>query len=590
MTSYFVLFLDLMPKSHHRTLVISVLAATAVGCAAVPEDPMAQTITGAPAEALTGSGEKAQFPLGARSELVYQYLLAELATRRGDDQAAAKAMLRAATLSRDPDVVVRAYGLTMQAGHHEAALEMAQLLVKMNPDSDRLRALELQALMALERPDEFFEKLVAHNSEPGSKPGLNVRRASEILSRSADPSAWLPVMERLAERYHDEAEVHLAHAWLAYKAGRPDLADSALNHALALHPGWQQVALMKLRQLRKADDREALSAFVPRFLNDFPDSDELRLAWARLLTEWGEFEDALAQFDELVHRDPGNGDAVYASGVLSMEVGDFQKAGRRLEKYLELDPDHDQSRVYLSQVAIRGEQYDDALAWLEAVTDSELYFDAQLRIASVLAGAGRIDEAVEHLIEIVPDSVAEQVRIYLAHEKILRDTHGLDSALSLLDAALIDIPDNGDLLYARGLVSAQLKLIDKHEIDLRRLIELEPDNAHAYNALGYTLADQTDRLDEALILIERAIELLPGDPFILDSLGWVHYRLGHNDLAREYLQKAIDIRLDAEIAAHLGEVLWVDGLQDQAREVWQRGRQSDPTNPVLQETLRKFDL
>ena len=590
MTSCFVIFLELMPKFHHRTLAVSVLAATAVGCAVVPEDPVAQMVTGVPTKALTASGDDAQFPLGARSELVYQYLLAEVAARRGDNQAAAKAMLRAATLSRDPDVVVRAYGLSMQAGQYEAALEMARLLLKMDPNLDRPRALELRALMALERQDEFFDRLVAHNSEPGSKPGLNVRRASEILSRSADPAAWLPVMERLAERYHNEAEVHLAHAWLAYKAGRADLADSALNRALALHPGWEQGALMKFGQLRKVDDRDALPAFALRFLSDHPESDELRFAWARLLTEWGEFEDALAQFDELVRRDPGNGDAVYASGILSMEVGDFPKAGRRLEKYLKLDPDHDQSRLYLAQMAVREERLDDALAWLKAVTDSELYFDAQLQIASVLAATGRVDEAVGHLIEIVPDSVAEQIRIYLAHEKILRDTQGLDAALSLLDAALLDIPDNGELLYARGLVSAQLKLIDKHEIDLRRLIELEPDNAHAYNALGYTLADQTDRFDEALILIERAIELLPDDPFILDSLGWVHYRLGHNDLAREYLQKAIDIRMDAEIAAHLGEVLWVDGLEDQAREVWQRGRQSDPGNPVLQETLRKFDL
>jgi Flp pilus assembly protein TadD len=132
-------------------------------------------------------------------------------------------------------------------------------------------------------------------------------------------------------------------------------------------------------------------------------------------------------------------------------------------------------------------------------------------------------------------------------------------------------------------------LVDKHEADMRRLIELEPDNAHAYNALGYTLADQTDRLDEALVLIERALVLLPEDPFILDSLGWVHYRLGNNDLAREYLQRAIDLRMDAEIAAHLGEVLWMDGERDQARTVWQRGHEDDPDNSVLRETLRKFE-
>ena len=590
MTSCFARFLDLMPKTRHKTLVVLFLAGTVVGCAAVPEDPKAQTVTQALAAGTPASGEQVEPGFDRRSELIFQYLLADIAARRGDGQAAAEAMLRAAEISQDPDVVVRAYGLSMQAGHHAPALEMARLLVQLMPDSDRPRVLELQALMALGRPDEFFNTLVEYNNEPGSKPGRNLRRASEILGRSADPSAWLSVMERLAEHYADEPEVHLAHAWLAYKASRPDLAEGALNRALSLHPGWQQVALMKLGQLKKADDRAALSAFTTKFLVEFPDSNDLRLAWARLLTEWGELESALEQFNELAHRLPGNNDAIYASGVLSLEIGDIQNAARWLGRYLELDPDHDQSRLYLAQIAVQEERYDDALAWLRAVTESELYFDAQLRIGAALAAAGRVEEAVDHLVGIVPDSVAEQVRIYLAHEQILRGTRGLDAALSLLDAALADIPDNAELLYARGLVSAQLKFIEKHELDMRRLIELEPDNAHAYNALGYTLADQTDRLDEALTLIEQAIELLPGDPFILDSLGWVHYRLGHTDLAREFLQKAIDIRMDAEIAAHLGEVLWMDGHQDQAREVWQRGRQSDPANPVLQETLRKFDL
>jgi tetratricopeptide (TPR) repeat protein len=258
-------------------------------------------------------------------------------------------------------------------------------------------------------------------------------------------------------------------------------------------------------------------------------------------------------------------------------------------RYLELDPEHDQSRLFLARIAAGQIRYDEALSWLSAVTSDEHVFDAQLRTAFVLVDAKRIDEALAHLLQIVPDSVPEQVRIYLAQERILHQSQGPEAALELLDTALIDVPGHGDLLYARGLVAAQLKLVDKHEADMRRLIELEPDNAHAYNALGYTLADQTDRLNEALVLIERALTLLPEDPFILDSMGWVHYRLGNTDLAREYLQKAIDLRMDAEIAAHLGEVLWMDGERDQARAVWQRGHEDDPDNSVLRETLQKFE-
>ena len=171
---------------------------------------------------------------------------------------------------------------------------------------------------------------------------------------------------------------------------------------------------------------------------------------------------------------------------------------------------------------------------------------------------------------------------------MLRDSGQPESALELLSAALIDIPDHPDLLYARGLVTAIMDRVEEHERDMRRLIEIDPDNAHAYNALGYTLADKTDRLGEALELIEKALSLLPGDPFILDSLGWVHFRRGDLDLALEYLQLAMDQRPDAEIAAHLGEVLWQLGNKEQAIAAWHDGSQTDPDNPILKDTMRKY--
>ena len=225
---------------------------------------------------------------------------------------------------------------------------------------------------------------------------------------------------------------------------------------------------------------------------------------------------------------------------------------------------------------------------LREIASADLYFDVQIRIGFVLADAGRIEEALKHLADVTPKSQDEQVRIYLAREQVLRDSGQPDHALELLSAALIDIPDHPDLLYARGLVTAIMDRVVEHEQDMRRLIEIDPENAHAYNALGYTLADKTDRLTEALELIEKALALLPGDPFILDSLGWVHYRRGDLDLALEYLQLAMDQRPDAEIAAHLGEVLWQLGDEERAITAWQNGRQNDPDNSILKDTMRKF--
>ena len=221
----------------------------------------------------------------------------------------------------------------------------------------------------------------------------------------------------------------------------------------------------------------------------------------------------------------------------------------------------------------------------------QFYFQAQLAEGRILADKGELDNALDHLGRIIVGSTAEQAQIYLVEEEMLRDAGQMHQALKVLNAALIDIPDDPGLLYARGLIAAQLKHLREHERDMRRLIQINPDNAHAYNALGYTLADESVRLDEALLLIEKAIELQPNDPFILDSLGWVHYRLGDYDLAIGYLRQALEFRPDPEIAAHLGEVLWRRGELESARDVWSDGLtyENGEDNEVLRETIKRLD-
>jgi len=269
----------------------------------------------------------------------------------------------------------------------------------------------------------------------------------------------------------------------------------------------------------------------------------------------------------------------------------YQSAEKLLRRYLELEPSGDQARLYLARIAREEQRYQVALDWLSGVYHERYYLEAQLAKSRIMADQGQLDDALTHLAQIMPRSVTEQVQIYLAEEQLLRDADQMGQALELLNAALIDIPDHPDLLYARGLVTAQLKRLVEHEQDMRRLIELQPGNAHAYNALGYTFADQSVRLDEALALINKAIDLQPKDPFILDSLGWVHYRLGNHALAVDNLRKAFKLRSDPEIAAHLGEVLWAQGHVEEARGVWELGlgHEDGPDNLVLQETIRRLD-
>ena len=365
-------------------------------------------------------------------------------------------------------------------------------------------------------------------------------------------------------------------------------AQSYLNRALTLKPGWEEVALLKFSDLRENQDDEAVAEFAISFLDRYPDRNRLRLAYGRLLAEWNDNLAALTQFEKLLEFDPRNIDALYAAGILSQGLALLDEAKAYFETLLATYPQEDRGRLYLGQILSEQGAYDEALDLLREIASADLYFDVQIRIGFVLAGAGRIEEALEHLADLTPKSQDDQVRIYLAREQVLRDSGQPEQALELLSAALIEIPDHPDLLYARGLVTAIMDRVAEHEQDMRRLIEIDPENAHAYNALGYTLADKTDRLAEALELIEKALVLLPGDPFILDSLGWVHYRRGDLALALEYLQLAMDQRPDAEIAAHLGEVLWQLGDKEQAIAAWQDARENDPDNPVLNDTMRKF--
>ena len=541
-----------------------------------------------PGDSVDGTQEKLVVA-GLSQDLIYEYLLGDIAARRGDPVTAAGAMTRAAELSSNLEITLRAFSMSMEAGRYEQALELSELLASIDSDypGERALALRLQALMALDREEDVFHTLVALIDTLPDQAELP-QYIAQTLGRTPEPGRWLALIERVAIHFEDNPWTQLSAGWLAYRADEGDRAQAALDRALVLKPGWEEVALLKFSHLRQNEDHGPVAAFAIDFLDRYPDRVRLRLAYGRLLAEWSDNLAALAQFEKLLEFDPQNIDALYAAGILSQGLALLDQAKTYFETLLEHYPQEDRSRLYLGQILSEQGEYDDALDLLREIVSADLYFDVQIRVGFVLADAGRIEEALEHLADVTPKSQDEQVRIYLAREQVLRDSGQPEQALELLSAALIDIPDHPDLLYARGLVTAIMDRVAEHERDMRRLIEIDPENAHAYNALGYTLADKTDRLAEALELIEKALTLLPGDPFILDSLGWVHYRRGDLDLALEYLRLAMDQRPDAEIAAHLGEVLWQLGDQDQAIAAWQDGKQADPDNRVLKDTMRKF--
>ena len=278
-----------------------------------------------------------------------------------------------------------------------------------------------------------------------------------------------------------------------------------------------------------------------------------------------------------------------AVALLAIQANDFDSAERELKRALDNNySDPDTARFYLGQLNEERKRYDEALKWYSSVQPGEQYLPAQSRYAGVLAKQGKLAEARKHLQALAARNTDQQVQLVQAEAQLLRDASAYQEAFDLLGRALQKMPDSPDLLYDHAMAAEKVNRVDVLEANLRKLITLRPDHAHAYNALGYTLADRNERLDEAYELIQKALKLSPDDAFIMDSLGWVLYRMGKNREALDILQRAYALRPDADIAAHLGEVLWADGREGEARKIWSEALKEHAHNEALQNTIKRF--
>jgi len=570
--------------------------AVLAGCAVIPSGGEEPEQAAAPEQASTAADRAAPSPapelpdVELNGELVYQVLVGELAAKRGEPEVGAEALAEAARLARDPRLAQRATRLALEAGRYDLALDAATLWVEIVPEQDR--PVESLALIMVEqgRIAEAETQLVGLLLKKDDEArGVELRRLGRLLGGLSDKERALDLMTRLVDRYQEDADAHFAAAFLADQAGKEEQVLESLASALALRPDWEEAALATVGHLiREQYPRQRVDAFAREFLEANPKASRVRLSYARYLADQEATGESLQQFLALLEHEPDNTAALMSAGLLSVREKQYEQAREYLIRHLELTPDDDQIRLYLGQVAEERERYQEALDWYNEVTSQEHRFDARVDIGLVLAEMEGVEAALEHLDAIQPGDEQEFVRLVLTKEMVLREADALTRAKALMDDAVARYPDNSDLLYSRGLLSARLNQVDEHERDMRALLEADPNNAHALNALGYTLADATDRTQEAFEMIKRALSMRPDDPFVLDSMGWVHYRLGNHADAIEYLEKALSKREDAEIAAHLGEVLWVVGQKDRAREIWAQAKQLHPDNHVLNETLERF--
>ncbi len=524
------------------------------------------------------------------ADTLYALLVAEIAGSRNRFDVAVSNYVQQALATQDIGVTARAARIARLLNAHDAALEMAFLWIELEPESSEahfiagaelahrgqlVEAAEHSAVLLELGEEGFFDAVAATAAQADDQ-----ATAKELRKRYAE----------LLQDYPDSASLHLGQSLLLHYGGELEQALAEARRAAELEPDNVQAYLQEsqiLQEMGRAD--EALQKLAD-LVSKYPDNQRLRLQYARFLAH-SDLPEAQNQFQKLVEQSPGDPDFIFSLGLIQLERGLLVEAAEQF-KSLTTGGEHSNSaHYYLGKVAEARGDLNAALNHYRQVSTGAEYLPAVMRAAEILVQMGDVLGAMDYLQQ-ERERTAPQERdsLYLLEAEVLSATGDNTAAMTTLNRGLAELPQSTRLLYARAMLFTLIDKIGEAEQDLKQIILLAPDNAAALNALGYTLADRTDRLHEAYGYIRAALELTPHDGAVLDSMGWVNYRLGNYDDAVKYLRQAMAVTPDHEIAAHLGEVLWVTGAKKEARDIWRTGLEIDPASLIIRETLERLNV
>ncbi len=571
-----------------RAGLVLLMTVALVSCAASGDRRAAPAVSGQ-AQAESPAPDTAEHPRQELTDdMMYDILLGEIAGQRGVMDVSVPHYLQAARESRDPRVAERAMQVATYAKQYDLALEAARRWVEL--DGDNIEAHKGLTALALQVGDmDEVIRQVDYLLSISTDPEEGYRLATAVLVHDTDRQAALEVMRRMVKYHPQNAYAWMALCRMAVQAEELDQALEAVDQALVYAPGLPAAIILKAQVLVRLDRKEDATGILRDAVAAHPEDADLHFAYGRMLLDADELEQARAQFAEVVRLQPDNGDGLYSLALLELETRQFKSGEMHLKQLLGLNERQQNAYYYLGYAAHEQGNDNAALEWYRKVESGDYWSQAQLRTAEILIKQDKLDEMQAYMQSLRQKNPEQAVQFYLLEGQVLSDAGLQQSAYDLYTTALAENPDTEDLLYARALTAEKLGDLDAAEQDMLRILANDPENIRTMNALGYTLADKTDRYDEALAYITSAYEKTPDDPAIIDSMGWVQYRLGYLDNARRYLQQAWDMTSDSEIGAHLGEVMWQQGDHEAARKVWERAVEISPDNAVLQDTLKRFN-
>lgn len=565
-----------------RAATAALGAVLIAACTATPATAPRDTGAAAPgAEALAPAPEPVYRPFP--EDTLYALLVAEFAARRGALDVALQNYLQQAESTRDAGVAARATRIARYMGAERATLEAALLWAELEPRNPEARFTAATELARAGRPQEAFEHMRALDAAHGPTNFAAVT-ASALDLPAKEREEMLAALERIEG---DSADLQIARAVLLQSLERNDEALALVARVLEAEPDNYQALLLEAQVYQNTGDLPKAYARIEQALADDPDNKRLRLQYARLLAKT-DLARAEEQFRILVEQNPGDSELRLALALVYRESGQYDRMSEELNALLAEGNQSSAAHFYLAQDAERRGDNEDAIRHYLEIRPGQMFMASVTRAAELIVASRGIEAIGEPLAQLRRRWIAQALPLTLLEAELRLEKNDVAGAGRLLDAALAETPEEPGLLYARSMVSERRGDVAAMERDLRAMLRLDPDSALAMNALGYSLANLTDRHAEALALIQRALALKPDDPAILDSMGWVQYRLGHLEEALGYLRQAFERYPDHEVAAHLGEVLWVSGKREEARAAWRKGLENKPDSQLILDTMRRL--
>lgn len=522
-------------------------------------------------------------------DILFHYLVAEVAAQRGELQLAYNHYLHTALLSGDGYAAKRAAQIAVFLKDRAATEKAANRWVKISPNS--IQARNTAAIVnfrsgnrkaALENMQALVDIAKVRNRD-----GFLILAVS--LAKEKEAESALKLFETFMVSHQQDARALYAYAFLLTAHQKYGQVIDILEKSISLDQDWVKPKLLMVRILIEYKSPAEAIEYLESILPQHADSTDLRLVYAKMLVT----EDPGKAYDqfEIIHdTDPSNKEVIAALGVLAVQQEDLSLAKKWWRRLLEIGDRENRSEAafQLGQLEELGGDKRAAEKYYLMVKEGKYKIDARIRLARIQAELGNIDSARDVLKQLRVLEPEHMVEYYLTEAQILHEHASQEEVFALYETALTTKPGDLELIYSRGIYAADQGLVAAAERDFRVILEKKPDDADALNALGYTLANQTDRYAEAFKLIKQALELKPDNAAILDSMGWVFYRLGNLEEAEKYLQLALSKQNDDEIAAHLGEVLWMRGKRVEAQSVWSKALDDFPDSKILADVLGRF--